>query len=397
METTQDLCLGFLDDLEYLSQSEITDTSQSDNDGDFDNDGGNGDEGCEDNSGNFNESFDENEGTSHCKTETLQDFAYEDEGKIYADGHAIRLVQLLGGTGQIQALLFKAFLHETDMDLSGLPYEALSYTWGTNEKTQQILLNGKQFMVTQNLYSALKYLRFKNKDRILWIDAICIDQDYVKERNHQVSHMASIYRDAESVIIWLGDPTDETDILISSLKRLQVRVLNTSKLNLSTAQDSRLRTLWGNDESLCEDTLTAARLGLISLLARPWFERSWILQEVCFAKTGIVTCGTKAVAAHIFALAPWLLDKEPETHCQAVLQMMPGATRSTTRTVLSGRDMRNLYSLLRRFYRSEASDPRDQVYALLNMANDAHTQGFPKVDYRKEFKDVVNSTYAYLF
>jgi hypothetical protein len=160
------------------------------------------------------------------------------------------------------------------------------------------------------------------------------------------------------------------------------------------AHDSRWRTLW-NDEQLYEDSPILLR-GLVSLLARLWFRRSWILQEVCFAETGVVTCGTKEIAAHIFALAPWLLGHNPEAHCKAVLNMMPGATRST-RIFLSGRDMRNFYSLLRRFHRSEATDPRDQVYALLSMATDANMAGFPEVDYGKEFEEVVDSIFAYLF
>ncbi|KAH8726628.1 heterokaryon incompatibility protein-domain-containing protein, partial [Phaeosphaeriaceae sp. PMI808] len=304
---------------------------------------------------------------------------------------AIRLFRLMGGTGPIQACLFKAFLHKTG---NGMPYEALSYTWGTNETTEQIILNGERFMLTKNLYSALRYLRFKNEDRILWIDAICIDQSHIAERNHQVSHMASIYRDAERVLFWLGEPTYETDLLASSLKRLQARASDTLNFTQENAHDSQWKILW-NDEKSYEDS-RALRRGLVSLLARLWFKRSWILQEVCFARTGVVTCGTKEIAAHMFALAPWLLDLNPEAHCNAVLHMMPGATRST-RTFLSGREMRNFYSLLRRFYRSKATDPRDQVYALLSMATDANTAGFPGVDYGKRFEEVVNSIFIYLF
>jgi hypothetical protein len=292
----------------------------------------------------------------------LKHFSYEDEGNIYAEGHAIRLLRLVGGTGPIQACLFKAFLHGAGDGLNGMPYEALSYTWGINRTTKQITLNGKRFMVTENLYSALQYLRFQNEDRILWIDAVCIDQTRIAERNHQVRHMASIYHDADRVLFWLGEPTYETDFLISSLRRLQALASDTPNITREKAHDSRWRALW--KEELYENFPTLFR-GLLSLLARPWFKRSWILQEVCFAQTGVVTCGTKEIAAHLFALAPWLLDHNPEAHCKAVLDMMPGATRST-RAFLSGREMRNFYSLLRRFYRSEAMDPRDQVYALFS-------------------------------
>ena len=302
--------------------------------------------------------------------------------------------RLVGGTGRIQACLFKAFLHKTGNGLNGMPYEALSYTWGTNEKPEQIILNGERLMVAKNLYSALQYLRFKNEDRILWIDAICIDQSHIAERNHQVGHMASIYSDAERVLFWLGEPTYQTDLLISSLIRLQALASDTPNITREKAHDSRWRILW-NKLQFYEDSPLLLR-GLVLLLTRPWFERSWILQEVCYAKTGVVICGTKEIAANIFALAPWLLDLDPEAHCKAVLNMMPGATLST-RDFLSGREIRNFYSLLRRFHRSEATDPRDQVYALLSMATDANMAGFPGVDYGKEYKEVINSIFKYLF
>jgi ankyrin repeat protein len=323
--------------------------------------------------------------------EPLKDFRYDDEGAIYADGHAIRLLRLESGTGPIQACLFKAFLHKSE---NGMPYEALSYTWGSNEKTRKMVLNGERFMVTQNLYSALQYLRFKDEDRILWVDAICIDQSHIAERNHQVGHMASIYHDADRVLFWLGEPTGDTDFLMSSLIRLQERASDSPNLTHEKTHDSRWRSLW--NEGLLYEDLPVLLRGLISLLGRPWFTRSWILQEVCFAETSVIACGTKAIAAQLFAHAPWLLDLNPEAHCKAVLDMMPGATRST-RTFLSGRETRNFYSLLRRFYKSEAIDPRDQVYALLSMATDANMAGFPRIDYGKKFEEVVDSIFAYLF
>jgi Heterokaryon incompatibility protein (HET) len=98
-------------------------------------------------------------------------FQYDDEGPIYREGHAIRLLHLESGQGPIQCQLFKAFLHKTG---NGMPYEALSYTWGSPKKTNRILLNGKEFMITENLHTALRYFRSRNEHAILWIDAICI-------------------------------------------------------------------------------------------------------------------------------------------------------------------------------------------------------------------------------
>jgi hypothetical protein len=65
--------------------------------------------------------------------------------------------------------------------------------------------------------------------------------------------------------------------------------------------------------------------------------------------------------------------------------MMPGATR-LTRVFLSGREIRNFYILLRRFHKSEATDSRDKVYALLSMASDSDVTGFPQIDYGGAFQ-----------
>jgi hypothetical protein len=72
-------------------------------------------------------------------------------------------------------------------------YEALSYTWGspgtpsTSFPRRFITLNGAKFEVRENLFQAFHYLALKSKERVLWIDAICIDQNDINERNHQLS------------------------------------------------------------------------------------------------------------------------------------------------------------------------------------------------------------------
>jgi hypothetical protein len=40
--------------------------------------------------------------------------------------------------------------------------------------------------------------------RTFWIDALCIDQDSITKRNHQVAQMGRIYASASEVIAWFG-------------------------------------------------------------------------------------------------------------------------------------------------------------------------------------------------
>lgn len=89
---------------------------------------------------------------------------------------AIRLVRLLtGDEGQpIKCEIFETYLHQVE----GVPYEALSYVWGNKQSADVICLDGCPFEVTENLYEALTHLRRPDQDRVLWIDAICIDQSH---------------------------------------------------------------------------------------------------------------------------------------------------------------------------------------------------------------------------
>jgi hypothetical protein len=54
----------------------------------------------------------------------------------------------------------------------------------------------------------LQHLRLETEIRVLWIDAICINQHETQERNHQVSQMGIIFKQAAMVIVWLGDADD---------------------------------------------------------------------------------------------------------------------------------------------------------------------------------------------
>lgn len=91
------------------------------------------------------------------------------------------------------------------------PYDALSYCWGqpVEESRFVITCDGKQMVVTQNLHEALPFLRFEDRDRALWIDAICINQESEDEKSQQVGIMKQIYEKADKVIIWLGKMADE--------------------------------------------------------------------------------------------------------------------------------------------------------------------------------------------
>lgn len=108
-------------------------------------------------------------------------------------------------------------------------FTALSYMWGDPHITENITLNDRNFAVTTNLAAALGYVHHHwatqlpsrdSKSFRLWVDAICINQQDVAERNAQVPLMCAIYSSAELVISWLGHSDDRVCLAIDTIELL---------------------------------------------------------------------------------------------------------------------------------------------------------------------------------
>jgi hypothetical protein len=107
-----------------------------------------------------------------------------------------------------------------DLDSSRPCYDALSYVWGERHGSRPLLCEGKAILITPNCELALRHLRRRKKTVKLWVDAICIDQASISEREQQVPLMGDIFRRAFQVTIWLGEGTDESARCFSYLRRL---------------------------------------------------------------------------------------------------------------------------------------------------------------------------------
>ena len=143
-----------------------------------------------------------------------------------------RLLTLL--PGEIGSLVrcrlqTKLLIHEAS--LPGASYEALSYTWTDPQITQNaltngedpnhqpaIILNGFEFLVSHNLYAALQHLRFEDRSRLLWVDALCIDQSNLTERSFQVSLMGLIFSRAIRTLGWLGNADVYTNLAFDTVE-----------------------------------------------------------------------------------------------------------------------------------------------------------------------------------
>jgi ankyrin repeat protein len=314
---------------------------------------------------------------------------------IDLQGRSFRLVQLFKAEfGPVQCGLFDAQLDDEE---GVMEYEALSYTWGDTYKPHEIEIDGKMMPVTKNLSLALRSLRYPHQDRLLWIDAICIDQNNDKERGHQVLQMASIYKRAEQVVIWLGPATTETDFVFQHMLQFEKETVKRVCKDWK-ASDERWRVIWQSVQSQ-RDNDQAKRMsqqqqreGLTDLLTRSWFSRVWIVQEVANARAAKITCGTKSVSARTFALLPFLVGVTPSSQRQAILDVMPGPTRNFSWWTQN----QDLFTLLLKFRESDASDPRDKIYALLGISSDRFTTDFLQPDYERSVAEVIQDTVAFL-
>jgi hypothetical protein len=120
----------------------------------------------------------------------------------------IRLLEIRPGRHQDQ-ICCKLRLANLDQ----AQYDALSYTWGTGYRQHEIQVDGLSFYVGNNLYAALRHLRHLQETRVMWIDAICINQANIQERISQVKLMRRIYQQASTVVIWLGNPLETISVL----------------------------------------------------------------------------------------------------------------------------------------------------------------------------------------
>ncbi|KAK4442311.1 HET-domain-containing protein [Podospora aff. communis PSN243] len=129
-------------------------------------------------------------------------------------GSEIRVLDLL--PGETNAPLHCKLQHAS---LSDKPqFEALSYVWGDATIRSTITVDGHNVGITVNLEETLRALRYHDKTRTLWVDAICINQQDTAEKNVQVPLMGNIYHNAVRVVTWLGPLNPAVELAVSYAK-----------------------------------------------------------------------------------------------------------------------------------------------------------------------------------
>lgn len=250
------------------------------------------------------------------------------------------------------------------------PYKALSYCWGDEQPIVEIECDGCSFLVTPNLASALRAFRSPDSDVVIWADAICINQSDVEEKNHQVPLMRRIYEECSGALIWLGNDTSDGSCAsaIDILHKLAGLVDKFgSDLDLVRLARQRKFKEYGLPDIGSRDWKV-----IRDMVERPWFGRTWIVQEVVVSPTATVYCDAANISWEDFQagfllfatrLLPHRVDALPNLLAYSqIVQLM-----STTHVVAKYPDTLELLTVLSNHMVAQATNARDKVYGLLGL------------------------------
>ena len=276
--------------------------------------------------------------------------------------------------------------------LERLSFIALSYVWGPVDDAVEITLNNKPFRVTTNLEAFLRKIARdkarqhsdKTSASYIWIDALCINQGNVSERNAQVQMMGSIYSHATRVIVWLGTGGDYMKAAMAHVQELSALTISLGGAqaiflpeNRATVSDRFHGTMKGDNNE---------RKAMFEFFKAPWWTRMWVLQEVALAKSVTFVCGDESIGfEHVYNAVVQIYVSMVEDPVLAIetlgLSTKEEATITRVGHVVNTRALfehdyadryksTRLQALLRTTERAKATDPHDKIYGLLGLISD---------------------------
>lgn len=242
-------------------------------------------------------------------------------------------------------------------------YEALSYTWGSPGTLSArfprrfITLNGAKFEVWENLFQALHYLALKSKERVLWIDAICIDQNDINERNHQLGRSSIGAGKAFRVV-------HECAGYINRIESIDGLRLN-GRGSIELPKCLRYTTGYWQVRELCE---------------RDYWSRVWIIQEMGLgSKIQVVCCNHTLCWDSFSQVLMRLPEKEQPTGFACEWRKTLPAMLESVR---DHEPPPTLQNLLLKFRTSLRKVPHDKIYGFSGLASDWAKSGI-QIDYSK--------------
>lgn len=279
--------------------------------------------------------------------------------------HQIRILTLHPGQCDSPIVIT---IQKRDLNTVNESYEALSYVWGDQTRKNTIQCNGAELRITKSLYVALRQLRYKDKCRSLWVDAICINQDDLDERGQQVSLMKNIFPMASKVLVWLGEADEKTD--------LAIKVIDIwANFNRQYRSDSDATRFSKFEERFAfkpdyRDTLEA----VAALTFRPWFDRCWTFQEIILSRQAELNVGkfrtTWDCFYHALEAFPLHLLADDVLNFNALFMChgkakTKNSTSNNSDSIPVSRNLSRVLQITRNF---TATDPRDKIFSVLSIA-----------------------------
>jgi hypothetical protein len=219
-------------------------------------------------------------------------------------------------------------IEERSLDAPG-EYWALSYVCGDPRPVADVRVNGRFFGVGRNLHTALRHvwLHFAASDGgalwddpsyvgtdgdeerrlCLWIDAISISQGDGAEKARQVRLMKEIFEKAGSVVCWLGEQDEDFHVGYPKLRQMtawydevsaRLGGVGVNSYLMDNIAESGLLTYYPNGQ---QDLGAWKALG--QFFKRPYWRRTWILQECTTRALTTFICGTTAIASRTLDIA----------------------------------------------------------------------------------------------
>jgi hypothetical protein len=259
-------------------------------------------------------------------------------------------------------------------------YNALSYVWGNPDITRSIRVHGKELQITTNLESALQSMRSQDKSRLLWVDAICIDQGNLAERNEQVQMMTQIYSQASSVLVWLGNH-DSVNCAFNIIKRLH--------RGCSTAAERKFARE-GLPQNLSPSTAAALPsasftnpdlLGVVEDLTindymhlkaafwdNSWWSRAWVLQEFIHARKVDLVCDVASMSWDVLDEVINSLANDGSLRTIPLGYTLQHPVKLHLHKTYGTIDF-SLEAVIHNFIHTHCTDPRDYIFAFISLAN----------------------------
>ncbi|KAL7952089.1 heterokaryon incompatibility domain-containing protein [Trichoderma barbatum] len=312
------------------------------------------------------------------------------------DAKSIRLLYL--HPGSYHQLPIKISLREFLIDACP-HFAALSYTWGTEDGitalSRELLCEEKSIKIAENCEAALKRLRQSEGDRVLWVDAICIDQSNIEERSIQIGLMRHIYSQATWTGLWVGETSsaiDEesskplSDLGMDYIHDFAVEIVE--RMNLG--QDPTGGPLY---QEFIKDRKAFQYSNNEVFTPR---KRLWVIQEVALSKSPMLLCGGKVEPFHNLKIVIETLirPEQPagvmEFNClfigyafhQFDVRNMIQADETSEISPPGVKALR----VLNATRNTQATDPRDKIYGILGFFGPSGIDSeniFPEPNYRK--------------